>query len=132
MFRPTHLGIDVGFILFRGAFVQKRIDLCTPILCIQQLRPTHFARDNFVATRIIKICFQQLHVLFSLPVLLLKKTFPIVFVPHAFRLAPVAGHAELNASFPFRAKSFPDAFLSTSTFEFRWLHQALQSVGSAS
>jgi hypothetical protein len=31
--------------------------------------------------------------------LLLKKTLPIVFVPHAFRLAPVAGHAELNASF---------------------------------
>jgi hypothetical protein len=37
---------------------------------------------------------------------LLKKTLPVVFVPHAFRLAPVAGHAELNASFSFHAKLF--------------------------
>jgi hypothetical protein len=43
--------------------------------------------------------------------LLLKKTLPIVFVPHAFRLAPVAGHAELNASFSFRAKFFRVAFV---------------------
>jgi hypothetical protein len=47
--------------------------------------------------------------------LLLKKTLPIVFVPHTFRLAPVAGHAQLKASFSFRAKSFRDSFLSAST-----------------
>src|SRR5206468_2784956 len=81
--------------------------------------------------RIVEIRFQQVHVFFGLSVLLLKKTLPIVFVPHTFRLAPIAGHAELNASFPFRAKSFPEAFLSTLSFEFRWLHQALQSLGSA-
>jgi hypothetical protein len=63
---------------------------------------------------------------------LLKKTLPIVFVPHAFRLAPVAGHAELNASFSFHAKFFRGTFLSASTREFRWLHEALPSIGSAS
>jgi hypothetical protein len=47
--------------------------------------------------------------------LLLKKTLPIVFVPHTFRLAPVAGHAQLKAIFSFRAKSFRDSFLSAST-----------------
>jgi hypothetical protein len=41
---------------------------------------------------------------------LLKKTLPIVFVPHAFRLAPIAGHEQLNASFALRAKSFRDRF----------------------
>src|SRR5215471_4468025 len=81
---------------------------------------------------IIEICFQQLHVFFRLPILLLKKTLPIVFVPHAFRFAPIAGHAELNASFSFRAKFFRGSFLSASTRKFRWLHQALRSVGSAS
>jgi len=64
--------------------------------------------------------------------LLLKKTLPIVFVPHAFRLAPVAGHAELKASFSFRAKFFRGAFRSGSTLEFRRLRQAFRSVGSAS
>jgi hypothetical protein len=56
---------------------------------------------------------------------LLKKTLPIVFVPHAFRLAPVAGHAELNASFSLRAKFFRGSFLSAETLESHWLHRAL-------
>jgi len=55
---------------------------------------------------------------------LLKKTLPVVFVPHAFRLAPVAGHAELNASFSFHAKLFRGRSL-TSTLAFRGLHQPL-------
>src|SRR5215831_15507485 len=88
--------------------------------------------SSFIAARIIKIGFQQLHVFLGLPVLLLKKTLPIVFVPHAFRLVPVAGHAELNASFSFRAKLFRGSFLSASTLELQWLHHGPQSVGSAS
>src|SRR5215475_15078926 len=122
----------VGLSFFRCAFIQKRVYLRAPVFFVQQLRPTHFARDNFITPRIVKICFQQLHIFFGLPVLLLKKTLPIVFVPHAFGLAPVAGHAELNASFSFCAKFFRGSSLSMSTLEFRWLHQALRSVGSAS
>src|SRR4029078_3771545 len=48
---------------------------------------------------------------FVFHVVVLKKTLPIVFGPHAFRLAPVAGHAELNASFSFRAKFFRAIFV---------------------
>src|SRR5215469_998213 len=59
-----------------------------------------------------------MHILFSLAVLLLKKTLPIVFVPHAFRLAPIAaGHVQLNASFALRAKFFhaPPLFANRSS-----------------
>src|SRR3954466_1309477 len=117
--------IDVGLFFFASSFFEKRVHLRAPVFFLQQLRPTHFARYNFVAARIVKICFQQLHVLFGLPVLLLKKTLPIVFIPHAFRLAPVAGHSELNASFSFRAKFFRNAFFSAFTREYRWLRQGL-------
>jgi hypothetical protein len=63
---------------------------------------------------------------------LLEETLPIVFVPHAFRLAPIAGHAELKASFSSSAKLFRDSFLEHSGVEFPRLREARQSIRSGS
>src|ERR1044071_7760905 len=71
---------DFRFLLFRGVFIQQRIYFRAPVFFIQQLRPTHLSRNDFIAPGIIEICFQQLHVLFRLPILLLEKALPIVFV----------------------------------------------------
>ncbi len=106
MFRRFARRIGIVFILFGGVFVEKCIDLGAPIFRVQQLCPTHFAGDDFVAARIIKIGFQQLHIFFGLAVLLLKKPLPIVFVPHAFRLAPFAGHAGTKRELRFARKIF--------------------------
>src|SRR5712691_4513068 len=72
--------------------LQQRIDFCAPVFSIKQLCPAHFARDDLVASRIIQICFQQLHVFLGLLVLLLQETLPIVLVPHSFWFALEVGH----------------------------------------
>src|SRR6266568_4555409 len=87
-------------------FVEQRVDLRAPILRIQQLGPAHFTSNDFIALRIIKVYFQQLHVLLGFLILLLEKTLPVVLIPHLFGPTLVASHARLNVSFTSRAKGF--------------------------
>jgi hypothetical protein len=62
---------------------------------------------------------------------LLKKALPIVFVPHAFRLAPITGHAELNASFALHAKCFHSGFALAKSHRNVWeLHPHQRPVRS--
>src|SRR5439155_3721928 len=75
-------------ILNTPIFVQKGIDLRAPIAITQNLRPTHFAGDDFVALRVVDVLFQQLHVFLCPLVLLLEETLPIVLVPDSFSFAP--------------------------------------------
>src|SRR6266567_1894843 len=95
-----------GIILGRVASSKERVDFRAPIFCIKQMRPAHFAGDNLIASRIVEIRFQQLHVLLGLMILLLEKTLPVILVPHLFGLAVVVGHVRLNVSFCSHAKVF--------------------------
>ena len=62
------------------------------VVAVEQLGPTHLARDDLVALRMIEILLEQLHVLLRLVILLLEKTLPLVLVPHAIGLVLVPGH----------------------------------------
>src|SRR5206468_8705483 len=104
--RPV--GIDL-LLIVGHTLVEQRIDFRAPILGIQQLRPTHLPSDDFVAVGIIKVCLQQLHVLFGLAVLLLKEALPLILIPDTFGLTLVLSHTGLNASFAVCAKFFAPA-----------------------
>ena len=58
--------------------------------------PAHLLGDDLVAVRVVEIFFEQLHVLFRFPILLLEKAFPIVFIPDplltASGLEMIIGH----------------------------------------
>src|SRR5215831_1564475 len=131
--RPAFI-LGRRFVVFGRTFVQQGIDFRAPIFGVQQLRPTHFARDDLVALRIIKIRLQQSHVLFRLAVLLLKETLPLVLIPDAFGLTLVLSHAELNASFAVRAKFFAIgfAFFAPKSSKHGWLRQRGPWLGSSS
>jgi len=86
--------------------VQKVPESITTFSAEQIAQAQIHSVDDFIALRIIKVCFQQLHVLLGLVILLLEKTLPVVLIPHRFGLALVSGHARLNVSFRFCAKDF--------------------------
>jgi len=98
----------VPFYVGGEVLIEEGIDIVHPIapFLVQKVVPAHFTGDDFIALRIIKVGFQQLHVLLSLLILLLEKTLPVVLVPYPFGLALVAGHTRLNVSFGFCAKGF--------------------------
>src|SRR5437870_6294702 len=79
-------------ILQTPIFVQKGVNLGAPIAVSQNLGPTHFSRDNFIALRVVDVILQQLHVFFRPLVLLLEEALPIVFVPDSFPFALEVGH----------------------------------------
>src|SRR5438132_3776018 len=73
-------------------FIQKGVDFRAPIAVAGNLRPTHFAGDDFIALWVVDVRLQQVHVFLRPLILLLEKSLPIVFVPNALTLALEARH----------------------------------------
>ena len=113
----------------RQGFIEKRIHLCAPIFRVQQLRPAHFARDDFVAPWVIKVGLQQLHVFLGLLILFLEKTLPVVLIPHPLGPALVTCHTRLNVTLFSRAKRFARSDV-TQVWNLRCYLRKLQSCAT--
>src|ERR1700730_9561676 len=101
--------------------VQECIDFRAPIAIAQNLRPTHFAGDDFVALRIVDILLQQFHVFFCALVLLLEETLPIVFVPDSFSISLEVGHNRTKRQLGLVRKKFSAIYeLAVSSWRLVW------------
>src|SRR5271166_6133357 len=59
---------------------------------VEQVSPPHLLRDDLVTIRVVDVFLEQFHIAFCLAILLLEKSFPIVFIPSTLWLIVEISH----------------------------------------
>src|SRR6202011_3879696 len=91
---------------------------------VEQVSPPHLLRDDLITIRVIDVFLEQFHIAFCLAILLLEKSFPIVFIPSTLWLIVEISHT------PFLYLRLPEPakFLSRIVWRRSWPQAASMSL----